>query len=265
MESSLVEVSDALLAARRDCTPLSAFPGVLPTTLDDAYAVQARSTGLWGDELVGYKVGGIPPAHRPDYEGTWLAGPIFAGQTQSVDDGGRVEVTVYEGGFAAYEAEIVFAITSLPTDAVTAATAMDHVAEVRIGAEIASSPLGDINDIGPGAIISDFGNNAGLVVGPRVDPARLDELFATTVRVEIDGEEIGAAAPKPGEEGPLGALAFLLDRLRTQGASLPEGGLMVSSGAITGVHRSEAGSTGRVDFGAFGTFDLAMVARGPQG
>lgn len=265
MDSLLVEASDALLAARRSCRPLAKFPGELPGTLDEAYAVQARSTELWGDTLVGYKVGGIPPAHRSNYEGNWLAGPIFAGQTQRVEGDGHVEVTVYEGGFAAYEAEIVFVVSSLPDAEVSSSDALAHVGEIYVGAEIASSPLGDINDIGPGAIISDFGNNAGLVIGPRVEKGMLDDLFATEVRVGIDGREVGKAAPKPGDDGPLGALAFLLNRLRKTGAALPGKGLLVSSGAITGVHRSEAGSIGHIDFGRFGRFDIAMVARQPQG
>ncbi len=37
-----------------------------------------------------------------------------------------------------------------------------------IGIEIASSPLQNINDYGPAVVASDFGNNAGLLLGAEV-------------------------------------------------------------------------------------------------
>lgn len=41
-------------------------------------------------------------------------------------------------------------------------------ATLFIGVEIASSPLATINTLGPRVVISDFGNNNGLILGPEV-------------------------------------------------------------------------------------------------
>ena len=41
-----------------------------------------------------------------------------------------------------------------------------------IGIEIASSPLVNINDYGPAVVASDFGNNAGLLLGAEIRTGR---------------------------------------------------------------------------------------------
>ena len=50
----------------------------------------------------------------------------------------------------------------------TRAEARELVAAVHVGVETAGSPLATINDLGPCAIVADFGNNAGLIVGPEL-------------------------------------------------------------------------------------------------
>ena len=47
----------------------------------------------------------------------------------------------------------------------TADDVIPFVQSMHIGVEVASSPLATLNDLGPGAVISDFGNNWGVVVG----------------------------------------------------------------------------------------------------
>ena len=259
--------SDALLAARRACRPLDGFPGDLPATLEAAYAVQARSRAMWGDTVVGYKVGGIPAAFRESYGGTWLAGPVFQRSLRRIDDGGTCEVTVYPGGFAAYEAEYVFRVgglTSLRGKVATLDEAAEHIEAVHIGAEIASSPMALINAIGPGAIISDFGNNAGVVVGPEVDRDVIHRLGEIDVAVLIDGEPIGSGPARPAEGGPLDALRFFLDHVASGGAGDVPDALWLSSGAVTGVHASRAGTTGEIVFDGLGRFTLKMVPRRPE-
>ena len=50
----------------------------------------------------------------------------------------------------------------------TDAEAADMVGALHIGVEPASSPLATINELGPAVVVSDFGNNAGLLLGPEV-------------------------------------------------------------------------------------------------
>lgn len=259
-----VPASDALLAARRRCRPLDGFPGDIPQRLEDAYAVQGRSRGSWGDRVAGFKVGGIPAAFRESYGGTWLAGPVFAKSVSHVENGGEGYVTVYDGGFAAYEAEYVFRVGGLhslkaPVGSLDAA--VEHIRAIHIGAEIASSPMALINDLGPGAIISDFGNNAGVVIGPKISLDIVRRLDAIPVTVTIDGERIGHGPAKPAEGGPLDALRFFLNHVATGGAGEVDDEMLVSSGAITGVHSAQAGTSAEIVFGDLGRFTLRMVPR----
>ena len=78
---------------------------------------------------------------------------------------------VFAKGFAAIEAEFVVQLAKdAPANVTewTAETARRFVKAMYIGIEIASSPLVNINDYGPAVVASDFGNNAGLLLGAEV-------------------------------------------------------------------------------------------------
>jgi len=267
--SDLNSISDALVGARLDCKLLDGFPGDLPQTLEDAYKVQTRSIGLWPAEIIGFKAGGVPDKFREQYPSQWQFGPIFADQSYKVETGQRIEVTVFEGGFAAYEAEMVFEVEgyeALETPLETVEEAIPFVKKVYLGAEIASSPNPEVNNLGPGSIISDFGNNAGVVLGPEAPLSLLDDLSLMEVTLHIDGVEIGRKTPGLGDAGPLGALRQTLNHLITRRGEvdLPKS-CLISSGAVTGVHQSEAGTVSKIKFGDYTEYELAMVPRRPKG
>jgi 2-keto-4-pentenoate hydratase len=266
-QSDLDAISDALLAARQNCMRVDKFPGTLPATLDEAYACQQLSIAKWPSDLVGFKVGGIPPKFQKQYPSPWQVGPMFKDQMYHVASGESQYVTVYEHGFAAYEAEFVFAVSGLEklTGPVkTIAEAKGFVSKVYLGAEIASSPNLNVNNLGPGSIISDFGNNAGVVVGPEAPLSLLDDISAMEVTLHIDGKEIGRKHPTDGEGGPLGALRHILNHFVTykDELNLPET-VLISSGAITGVHQSYAGTSSKIKFGELAEYELIMVPRRP--
>jgi 2-keto-4-pentenoate hydratase len=263
--SVLNEISAAFVAARREGRALSDFPGEVPKSAEAAYAVQHASIRSWGDTIAGYKVGGVAPAFADDFPGRRLAGPVFSKLVQTVTLDGHVEVPVFVGGFAAYEAEFIMVLENLDQlsgEITDFEAAKPFVTSLHIGAEIASSPLVTLNDLGPGSIISDFGNQAGIVVGPEIDRDYLNRIQDIEVVLDIDGVEIGRAHPNPGEGGPLDALRFLLNHIQTlpQDIVLPER-LFLSSGAITGVHQSTAGTTSKITFGDLGAFTIHMSAQ----
>lgn len=265
--SALDDISDGFLSARRSARSIDAFPGDVPQTLEEAYAVQTRSIANWDEPLIGFKVGGIPKTWRTQYPSQWLAGAVFPSNLHRVANGGSVKVGVFENGFAAYEPELIFELWGLSeligretpiTDLDEAKTFVDRV---YIGAEIASSPLAILNALGPASIISDFGNNIAAVIGPEIDRKWLNCLGDMSCVLAIDGVPIGHTSPKPDENGPLGALRFLLNHLR-QGAPQPlAGGAYLCSGAITGVHEADIGTTGHFDYGALGAFNVSFVKK----
>lgn len=261
-------VSKALIKARRACVAIDGYPSELPQNLKQAYAVQMQSIADWDAELIGFKVGGVPPKFQKQFPTIWQVGPMFADQKYFVKSGESIYVTVFEGGFAAYEAELVFVLKDLDKLGAPLQTIEEthqFIKAVHLGAEIASSPNPEVNNLGPGSIISDMGTNAGIVLGPEAPLSILDDFSKLEVVLHIDDIEIGRKTPNPGENGPLGALRFILNHfisLKGQ-LELPEN-CLISSGAITGVHQSHAGTKGHIKFGDLAEYELKMVPRMPS-
>lgn len=262
--SRIADISAAFIAARRNVQALNAFPGTVPSTLADAYAVQARSVADWGEPVVGYKVGGIAPDWREQYPRDWLAGPVFPSHIITAEDTALTDVSVFRGGFAAYEPELVFGLdglSSLRGPIKTLADAKQFVTSIHIGAEIASSPLATLNALGPGSIISDFGNQSAVVIGPKIDIVwidRLDEIEVTTI---IDAQTIGVSRVKDNESGPLGALRFLLNHIQAYPPLDRRDTAWLSSGAITGVHQAHIDTMCSITYHGLGKLRLRMVPK----
>lgn len=260
-------ISSALVDARLSARPLQEYPGQLPETMEQAYAIQAASIERWPDEVAGWKVAKISPDVSSRLGAERLAGPIFKSSVHTAQPGSRLSVPIYEGGFAAVEAEFVLELgaTVQPIDKdYSDDELIDLIRTVYAGSEIASSPFGLVNDLGPTSTASEFGNNAGVVVGPEIADwrTRLQEPLSATVTV--DDVEVGHADAVTIAENPLQALRFLINLCASRGIELPTGTL-VSSGAITGVHNVQLSSAARIDYGALGGFELAFEPMGPVG
>ncbi|MEM8814407.1 MAG: 2-keto-4-pentenoate hydratase [Pseudomonadota bacterium] len=258
----LEAISAAFCGARSAGRALGGFPGILPANLDDAYRVQDLSIARWPDQVAGWKVGGIDPAMRAAYPATRLCGPIFSRYVRHAADGEPVGMLAFEGGFAAIEAEFAFRlgdVCALPDAPLVLDDAIRAIESAHIGVEVASSPLATINELGPGAIVSDFGNNAGLVIGPALSRDRLDRLFEIEITVDIDGRTAGVGRAGRGADGPLGSVVFLIECLRQRGHAIPPG-TWVSTGAISGVHSAPVGSFSVARFAGLGSLSVELLA-----
>lgn len=258
-------LSERFLSARRLAEPLADFPGDLPTDLDAAYAVQDRSIVGWPDDVAGWKVGGIPHSFQERFGETRLAGPIFR-RSIKVSNGNETPMPAFQGGFAAVEGEIVLKTgESVPPGAVDpdSPAVRDLVSKAFIGVELASSPLAIINELGPLSIISDFGNNGGLLLGDEIADWHSTDISGRSMRTLIDGEEIGSAKLAPLEDGALGALRFLISNCAKRQITLPAG-TYISTGAVTGVHSAKVGSSATVAFEGCTPLHLKLVPRAPM-
>ncbi len=258
-------VSRRLVAARANGNALPGFPGALPTTLQDAYAVQDASIARWPDEIAGWKVGMVPPEYRDRLAAERLAGPIFRSSIHDVEAGATRAMPIYSGGFAAVEAEFVFEIgTEIEPVArdYSDDELVDLVAALHVGAEIASSPMADVNNLGPCSVVSDFGNNAGLLVGPGVPNWSDLPLEALTAAVIVDDAVVGTANASAIEGGPLQALRFLLGLAAARKLTLSRG-TYVSCGAVTGIHEVTVESRSTIDFGPHGEFHVVFEPVAP--
>ncbi|MBI5942343.1 MAG: 2-keto-4-pentenoate hydratase [Caulobacterales bacterium] len=258
------EIAHAFVGARLAARALPGFPGVMPATLAQAYAIQDAALALFPDKIAGWKVGRVWPELQARLGDERVAGPTFLGALRTPAVGETVSLAAISGGFAAVEAEFVYRLAvDAPVDKTdwTAEEALGVVAALHVGVEFAGSPLKTINDLGSTAVASDFGNNAALVVGPEIAGWRDRADAALTAETFIDDVRVGSgtAASVPG--GPAPALAFLLGHCAARGLPL-KAGMYVTTGAATGIHEISAGQSARVSFGEFGEIHcVAEVAR----
>jgi 2-keto-4-pentenoate hydratase len=249
-----VQIAQAFVAARRAARALPGFPGAIPASLAEAYAIQDIAIGLYPDDIAGWKVGRVPPELQARLGEERIGGPSFRKALRRPLRGETVHLPVISGGFGAVEAEFVYRLAAdAPTGKTdwTVAEALAITAALHIGVEFAGSPLKTINDLGSTVVVADFGNNAALVVGPEIPGwrDRADQSLACETFIDDQSVGAGTAASVPG--GPAPALAFLLGHCAARGLPL-KAGMYVTTGAATGIHEIRAGQTARISFGEFG-------------
>lgn len=258
-----VAIARRFVEARRAASGLAEYPGDLPETLDGAYAIQDVAIEHWARPVLGWKVGRIPSALSERFQTDRLAGPIF---TLIHSDRPVIEMPVFARGFAAAEAEFVLRIGAEPSPDkthYTLAEAADLIDAVHVGIEIASSPLTPINDIGPTAIVSDFGNNNGLVIGPAIPDWRESGFEEWDVTTRIDGIDIGRGRAASFANGVIGSARFLFELMSRRGISLTAG-QFISSGAVTGVHELRPGQGAQVLFDRWYRVACRAIAAEPE-
>ncbi|TYC89686.1 2-keto-4-pentenoate hydratase [Novosphingobium sp. BW1] len=233
------------------------FPGIMPSTLDEAYAIQDAAIAEWNSPVVGWKVGRIIGEMENRLGENRFLGPIFEEDVWPLETGAPMPFPKIRGGFAALEAELVARIAA-PGDRAdwTAQDCAGLVQAWHAGIEAAGSPLATINDLGPLASIAGFGNNMGLILGPQIAITDPDAVEATST---IGDTTFGprAAGQLPG--GALEAIAFALNRLARMGETVPEG-CLISTGAVTGVHVVEEGQACRVEFAGHAVLECVVTA-----
>lgn len=253
-------LSRRLVEARLHARVLDEFPGQLPATLEQAYDIQAASIGQWPDDVVGWKVARLPPHDRGRFPAKRLFGPVFRSTVQAVSSGSAAVARILDGGFAVVEAEFVLELGAAISPADRHWSDADiarHVARAYGGAEIASSPMPNVIELGAMAIIPDLGINTGVIVGPEIPDFRSLPEDAHNVHVSVDGTVVGEAKPGSIVGDPFRALRFLFGHCAGRGIELPEGTL-ISTGLLTGAHDVSIGSVARVDFGSFGWFEVSF-------
>ncbi len=255
------DIADRFLSARRSAVGLADYPGALPSSLDEAYAVQDAAIAAWYRPVIGWKVGRINPPDSDRFGVDRLAGPIFRSE-RAAADGTSPEMPVFGRGFAAGEAEFLLRIGTAPSPdqrdfSLEEAAAL--IDAVHVGIEVASSPLAAINDLGPTAVISDFGNNNGILVGHAIPNWRSSDFENWIVTTLIDGREVGTGRAADFPDGAIGAARFLFETLARRGIALRPG-QWISSGAVTGVHEARPGQRVEAAFGGGFQVSCTLVA-----
>jgi 2-keto-4-pentenoate hydratase len=258
-------VAAEFVKARRSSGFFTQYPGSKPQDLDSAYRCQDEAIALWDQPIAGWKVGWIPEPLSQAFGAQRLVGPIFAPSVQRSPGSEIVAAPVFAQGFAAIEAEFVVQLAKdAPANVTewTAETARRFVKSMYIGIEIASSPLQNINDYGPAVVASDFGNNAGLILGAEIPDWQTRPLESLSCETRIDGSVVGRGSAAAVSGGPLAALAFALRVNARRGRPLRAGDF-VSTGAATGVHSIVAGQSAEAIFTGIGSLRVRTVPMPP--
>jgi 2-keto-4-pentenoate hydratase len=261
--SDVETIAQQFVCARLAARALPEYPGVVPPDLETAYRCQDLALARWPERVGGWKVARIAEAQQARYTEERLIGPVLAPNIRLATAGRTIDCPVFEGGFAAVEAEIVIRVgRDAPPDKLewTLDEAADFVGELCIGIEIASSPLATLNALGPGAVISDFGNNWGVVIGAAVTDWR--GLYEVTARTFLDDEFVGRGVTSL-RHGPLGALAFTLAKCARRGRPL-QAGAVITTGMITGVHDIRPGQRSLHVFDELGEVGCRAVRATPH-
>jgi 2-keto-4-pentenoate hydratase len=259
------QIAKRFVDARGRAEALTGFPGTVPSNLGDAYRIQDIAIQLWGQRIGGWKVGRIPLSLEDRFKSDRLAGPIFSSTIHEIAAGATIDMPIFVGGFAAIEAEFVVVIgRDTPVDQTTWGEdeATEMIADLRIGLEVASSPLSTINELGPAVVVSDFGNNLGLVVGPTIRNWRSRTLETMRCSTRIDEMHVGEGGAFNLTGGIVRSVQFLLELAAQRGLRLRAGD-MIATGQTTGIHDIEVGQTGIVDFGDDGWLGISAVAAKP--
>nr|WP_283938017.1 2-keto-4-pentenoate hydratase [Sphingomonas caseinilyticus] len=257
-------IAGRFVSARRAAEGISGYPGDMPASLEEAYRIQDEAIATWPHPVRGWKVGRVVPPFTAQFGTDRLAGPIFsvAEATQDVD----VAMPVFADGFAAGEAEFLFRIGSTPPPGKTRFSleeAADLIDAVHVGIEIASSPLPTINALGPVAVVSDFGNNNGLLVGPPIPDWARSGFEDWTVATLVDEVEVGRGSSSAFPDGAAGSARFLFELMAGRGIQLLPG-QWISTGAVTGVHEAAPGQTVEARFGARYRLSCTFIEARPE-
>ncbi|WP_292229133.1 fumarylacetoacetate hydrolase family protein [Brevundimonas sp.] len=260
-----VAIAQQFVSARLELRHTPEYPGQIPETMAESYAIQDIAIGLFPDEVVGWKVGGVPPAQQDRLGAHRLAGAIFARNVWPASGDTVVPLPEIEGGFAAVESEFIARIGADADPAKidwTIEEAAAAVDKVFIGVELAGSPLAAINDLGSAVVASDFGNNGGLIVGPELENwrERMDQVEVETV---VNGASVGTGGAQSLVGGALESVRFLLEHCARWGRPL-KAGTLISTGAVTGVHRVHAGDEAVCIFKGIAEIHCSVV-RAEQG
>lgn len=258
-------VAAEFVKARRSAGSFTTCPGSPPPDLASAYRCQDEAIALWDDPIAGWKVGWIPEPNSTKFGAQRLVGPIFRRGIQRAVPSQSQDMPIFAHGFAAIEAEFVLQLAKDAPANVTewsAETARRFVRTMYIGIEIASSPLVNINDFGPAVVASDFGNNAGLLLGPEVPDWQARALETLNCETRIDGAIVGRGNAAAVSGGPLAALAFALRCNALRGRALRAGDF-ISTGAATGVHPIAAGQVAEATFTGIGSLRCRAVPMTP--
>jgi len=254
----LLPGANQIVAARRAVGKLAGLPeGQRPATLDDGYWMQKVAADLWGDEVVGWKVGATSKEVQKLFGiGEPVYGPVF--KRTVFQSPARLEASAFQ--HLMLESEFAFTFReSLPARSTPYARA-DVLAAVDAlipAIEIISPRFKRLTVDHVPQLVADFCGNGAAVFGAPCKTWRAHDLPLHAVSLLIDGvkRQEGMGAMVLGD--PVNVLEWFVNALRVRGLAVMKG-QFVMTGTMTGIHTPKPGETAVADFGDLGSVEVVF-------
>ena len=202
--------------------------GIRPNDIHEGYDVQDLLMAELGKPVVGWKLGvGSAPQKVQTGVGRAIAGRILGSHLFKHGDTIPVPAT----GPAIIEFEIGFILGRDIRPDESAFPVMDAVSEVCVTYEIVFSRFKDRLAAGWPSFGADNGAFHALVLGGKVDPARL-AFLAQTLTVSANGEEMAGAIIGDLATDPTQSFADLIAVAKARAMLLPKGSI-ISTGTLS--------------------------------
>ena len=252
MTSKTLDATNALLDARRTCTPLTELPDEMrPATEAEAYAIQNELILAYG-AIGGWKVGAPSPG----------ATPVCAPMPRAWMAANAAVLAAPHFRFRGLEAEVAFLIgedlppraTPYTLDEVKAAIVSAHPA-----IEILESGFGDPTKVERLSVTADLQMHGGFVYGPPCPTWRGIDFARETATLAVDGS---VRAEHTGTSTSGETLLGFVVWLANEGAARTGGlraGQFVTTGSWTGVTRTSSNSQVDVHFTTLGRVSLTFA------
>lgn len=246
-DQAAIDSARLLVAGRRAHEAVPGLPQV--RTFDDAYAVQAAFRSLWGDAVVGRKVGcSSEQSQRLVNSPGPIAGVLFRDalwQQPARIPAARFFVVGVEAEFG-FRLGSDLPARAAPYEREEVGSVVDAVVPLI---EICDTRLSEWRTRRIEEITADNAFNGGVVIGTAFEAWRGLDLATHRVTLSVDGELQGEGTGALVLGHPLTALTWLANEASRRGEGLRAGEL-IAAGTCTGLHFAKGGTSVEADFGA---------------
>ena len=146
----------------------------------------------------------------------------------------------------------------MPLAAMNARSAKEIVSTVHTAIELVCSRFDRNFDVDPALLVADGALHAALTVGPGKEPAEVRDLSTHRLRTVVNNQEIATGTGQEVLGDPYESLAWLCNHLNRRSLTLHEGSI-VTTGAATGLHLTEADQLLTTDGGNLGSVTLNLM------
>jgi 2-keto-4-pentenoate hydratase len=246
-----------LVTARRKGELVERLPvELLPASLDDGFAIQQEVSRQLGGRIVAWKCA-LPQ------QGKVIAAPIY---DADIHQGGVCRMSGSPRAFVRAEPELALLLNrDLPPrcDAYSEAEVLAALGHTHLALELLGSRYSHPETLTFPELLADGLFNAGLVIGPRVNPFEgatpADLPFEFDVCLASVGEEAVTFAGRHPDRGVLAPIVWLANFLRSRGLGL-HAGQAVITGSYAGVLELPVGRELRIGFGNLGTLPITFLS-----